>query len=175
MSRIYEDIYAPSLESEAESTVAWRMVSDQVMGGLSQGEVVRKNEQDSLCDCLQGTVSLANNGGFIQMQLNMKELAMLSKPLAECEGVFIELMGEPHLYNLHFKSSQLLMPWQSFRKQVAVTEQWQRFYIPFSEFESHRTFAKFKPAKATKFAVVAIGEAFEAKVCVRRFGVYFQE
>lgn len=174
MGKICEEIYAPSLESETNKEFAWRMVTDQVMGGQSQGEVVRKQELDSLCDCLQGAVSLANNGGFIQMQLNFKKMPTLSKPLAEYDGIFIELMGQPHLYNLHFKSSQLLLPWQSFRKQVAVTEQWQRFYVPFKEFESHRTFATFKPAKATKFAVVAIGEAFQAKVCVRKFGVYHE-
>lgn len=171
MTRQFEEIYAPSTEDSQNGSV-WRMISDQVMGGRSQGQLVRTLKDESWCDCLQGQVSLENNGGFIQMQMNVKTIAPLSKPFSDYDGIFIELMGNPHVYNLHFKTSQLWLPWQSFRKEVTVTEQWQRFFVPFSEFEGHRTFSRFKPAKATRFAVVAIGEAFEAKVCVRRFGVY---
>lgn len=171
MTRQFEEIYALSDEHHQDAS-PWRMISDQVMGGRSQGQVVRTQKDDSWCDCLQGQVSLENNGGFIQMQMNLKNIAGLSKPFAEYDGLFIELLGTPHVYNLHIKSSQLWLPWQSFRKEVAVTEQWQRFFVPFSDFEGHRTFSRFKPAKATRFAVVAIGEAFQADVCVRRFGVY---
>lgn len=172
MSRIYEDIYAPSFDKQGDKSPVWRMISDQVMGGVSKGHVLRQTELQSVCDCLQGTVSLENNGGFIQMQLDLGLSTGLSRPFEQYDGIFIELMGRPHGYNLHFKSSQLWMPWQSFRKRVEVTDQWQRFFIPFAEFEGHRTFSVFNPAKATKFAILAIGEAFEAKVCVRRFGVY---
>jgi len=178
MKRVFEEIYAPSSmdlndrTQDSPEPMTWRMISDQVMGGKSQGQVLRMQQNESVCDCLQGDVSLENNGGFIQMQMNFKKVTSLSRPLTEYDGIFIELMGKPHVYNLHFKSSQLWLPWQSFRKEVMVTDQWQRFFVPFSEFEGHRTFSTFKPAKVTRFAIVAIGEAFQAKVCVRRFGVY---
>ena len=172
MNRIFEEIYVPPFADQSRQQTPWKMISDQVMGGASQGQLVRLHEDTFSYDCLQGNVSLANNGGFIQMQMNLKEVSHLSKPFAEYDGIFIELMGKPHVYNLHFKSSQLWLPWQSFRKPINVTDQWQRFFVPFSDFESHRTFSSFKPAKATRFAIVAIGEAFDAKVCVRRFGVY---
>jgi len=172
MSNVFEAIYDPSSDKNRTPSSAWKLISDQVMGGRSQGEITRVLSDESAFDCLQGEVSLANNGGFIQMQMNLKNITGLSRPFADYDGIFIELKGKPHVYNLHFKSSQLWLPWQSFRKAVSVTEQWQRFFIPFSDFESHRTFSTFKPAKATRFAIVAIGEAFAVKVCVRRFGVY---
>lgn len=178
MSKEFEDIYSPDDGKYME----WQMISDQVMGGTSQGQVLRKDESGSTCDCLTGNVSLKNNGGFIQMQVDLeniikpqkqpKKSGMLTHDFADYDGVFIEVLGSQHAYNLHFKSSQLWLPWQSFRKEINVSKQWQRLFIPFSEFKGYKTFSKFNPSKATSFAVLAIGEAFEAKVCVRRFGVY---
>lgn len=175
MSRVFEDIYA----TENDKNIHWRMISDQVMGGRSQGQVLQQNENGSICDCLIGNVSLENNGGFIQMQIGLDKVvnpsaksAFLSQNFADFEGIFIEVIGNPHSYNLHFKTSQLWLPWQSFRKEIEITDNWQQLCIPFAEFKSYRTFSKFNPAKVTRFAVVAIGDAFAAKVCVRRFGVY---
>jgi hypothetical protein len=168
MNQKLEALYTAS----GKDSRAWMMVTDQVMGGRSQGQILAKEVDGSACDCLSGEVSLENNGGFIQMQLNMKMLPELKHPIDEYDGIFIEIQGEPHDYNLHIKSSQLWLPWQSFRKVLAVEAHWQRFFIPFKDFESHRTFSTLNPRKITKIAVVAIGQAFRADVCVRSLGVY---
>jgi len=46
----------------------WRYVSDRVMGGVSDGSFQIVQEGDSRFARLSGTVSTANNGGFIQMR-----------------------------------------------------------------------------------------------------------
>lgn len=179
MSRTFEEIYSPV---EGKS-LNWRMISDQVMGGVSTGQVSRQEKNDSMSDCLMGNVSLENNGGFIQMQIDMRDVVKrsgkkgesstaLSRHFSDYDGIFIEVMGNNHSYNLHFKTSQLWFPWQAFRKEIMATQEWQRLFIPFREFDGYRTFSTFNPAKVSRFAIVAIGEAFEAKVCVRRLGVY---
>ena len=51
----------------------WEFVSDTVMGGVSKGSVA--DEIVGGCDAtvLRGTVSLENNGGFIQMAFDLHE------------------------------------------------------------------------------------------------------
>lgn len=49
----------------------WAGFSDQVMGGLSGGSVVREKIDGRPANILRGSVSLANNGGFIQMATDL--------------------------------------------------------------------------------------------------------
>ena len=39
---------------------------------------------------------------------------------ADYRGLFVELCGEEHDYNLHVKTNQLIKPWQSFRCTLPV-------------------------------------------------------
>jgi len=87
-------------------------------------------------------------------------------------GVFIELCGTAHDYNLHVKTTQLTRPWQSFRCSLAVQPQWTRFILPYEQLQAHRTEAELQPATIRSIAVVAIGQAFDVDVCVRRFGFF---
>ena len=45
--------------------VRWEFISDQVMGGVSTGNVSLEREGDQSILHLQGVVSTKNNGGFI--------------------------------------------------------------------------------------------------------------
>ena len=49
----------------------WDAVSDRVMGGLSTGSVARETSFGREANVLRGTVTLANNGGFIQMATDL--------------------------------------------------------------------------------------------------------
>lgn len=146
----------------------WTPISDQVMGGVSTA-VLRQCERDnSICTCLTGRTSLENNGGFVQMKLDIEP----SWSGADYQGVFIELCGVAHEYNLHVKTSQLDKPWQSFRSALQVNGQWTRFVVPYDQLHAHRTTAELEPATIKSVAVVAIGAAFDVDVCVRRFGFF---
>ena len=54
----------------------WRIVTDNVMGGRSSGELSPATVENKACLCLSGDVSLANSGGFIQAALDIKALYM---------------------------------------------------------------------------------------------------
>lgn len=146
----------------------WLVISDQVMGGVSSALLQQDVRQDSSCSCLTGRTSLDNNGGFVQMKLDIKP----GELPADYKGLFIELYGNTHDYNLHVKTTQLSRPWQSFRCTLSVEPQWTRFIVPYEQLEAHRTDAELQPADIRSVAIVAIGQAFDVDVCVRRLGFY---
>ena len=49
----------------------WQGITDKVMGGSSNGSISREVIQGKNCNVLRGKVSLANNGGFIQMATDL--------------------------------------------------------------------------------------------------------
>jgi hypothetical protein len=49
----------------------WSGFSDRVMGGVSVGSLVRELVQGREANVLRGEVSMANNGGFIQMAVDL--------------------------------------------------------------------------------------------------------
>ena len=56
----------------------WHGVSDAVMGGVSQAELAVDEQGGRRCLRLRGDVRLDNNGGFIQMAL---DLAAAGQPI----------------------------------------------------------------------------------------------
>ena len=158
------DVY----RSAEDQPSPWMMISDQVMGGVSSAVLQQDQRHNSICSCLTGRTSLDNNGGFVQMKLDIEQ----GELRADYKGLFIELYGNAHDYNLHVKTTQLNRPWQSFRCTLAVEPQWTRFIVPYEQLEAHRTDAELQPAHISSVAIVAIGQEFDVDVCVRRFGFY---
>ncbi|MFN3579896.1 MAG: CIA30 family protein [Pseudomonas sp.] len=151
-----------------DSPSPWTAITDQVMGGVSTAGLEQGERHGSPCSCLSGRTSLENNGGFIQMKLEIEP----SWSCADYAGLFIELCGAAHDYNLNVKTTQLNKPWQSFRTTLAVAPQWKRFIVPYAQLRPHRTDLELDPATIRSVAVIAIGEAFDVDVCVRRFGFF---
>ncbi|SDS50855.1 Complex I intermediate-associated protein 30 (CIA30) [Halopseudomonas xinjiangensis] len=146
----------------------WVPITDQVMGGISTAELRQGERHGSVCTCLSGRTRLENNGGFVQMKLDIGP----SWSPGDYAGVFIELCGAAHDYDLSIKTSQLERPWQSFRYTLPVEPQWTRFVVPYEALRPHRTEAELDPATIRSVAGIGIGTAFDVDVCVRRFGFY---
>ena len=53
------------------SGTEWSGFSDRVMGGVSIGSLMREHVHERVANVLRGEVSLANNGGFIQMAVDL--------------------------------------------------------------------------------------------------------
>jgi len=158
------DVYQASQDVHSP----WTVISDQVMGGVSSAELRQDDRHSSPCTCLAGRTRLENNGGFVQMKLEIEP----GWSRADYRGLFIELCGAAHDYNLHVKTNQLDRPWQSFRCTLPVEPQWTRFIVPYAQLHAHRTDAELQPAEIRSVAVVAIGTAFDVDACVRRFGFF---
>ena len=150
---------------------AWRAVSDRVMGGVSQGTVRKETLAGRRCVRLQGEVSLENNGGFLQMTL---DLAPHGGPvdIGAWRGLELTARGNGHVYNVHLKTADLQRPWQSYRHGFTAGPDWRTVRLPFAEFAPHRTDAPLDLRRVKRLGVVAIGAAFAADVALADLRLY---
>ena len=61
-----EDVF--SFPFTLDNVKDWRYLSDQVMGGVSEGQVSLEQDGDMVFTRLTGNVRTDNNGGFIQLR-----------------------------------------------------------------------------------------------------------
>ena len=65
-----QEIYV--IDNLVDKKAQWVMFGDNVMGGLSKGKVSELIEKEISFYRLEGNVSTANNGGFIQFRTSVK-------------------------------------------------------------------------------------------------------
>lgn len=151
-----------------ETPDAWQTADDRVMGGVSVAHIAPRQVLGQNCRCLTGDVSLENRGGFVQMKWEMDK----SYDATAFTGIYVDVWGNNEDYNVHVRTGQLWLPWQSFRHPLHAKSAWQRVFLTFAAFENYKTWSKLDPDGITKVAIVAIGRAFQADVCVREWGFY---
>ncbi|MDG1118879.1 MAG: CIA30 family protein [Flavimaricola sp.] len=144
----------------------WEMLSDGVMGGLSQGRMTRADVAGQPALRLEGEVSLANNGGFLQLALDLEPDG---RPFdaSGWSAIAFDACGPAQTYNLHLRTNAVTRPWQSYRHSFDVGPEWQRITLPFAGFEAHRLDAPFDPKTLRRIGFVAIGRAFHADLATR--------
>ena len=148
----------------------WRLVTDQVMGGVSNGDLTPDNYKGRNCLRMRGDVSTDNNGGFVQMALDLtKDESFDASAYA---GVELVVSGNDESYNIHFRTTELWLTWQSYRFSFRVTPEWQKIRIPFASLEAYRTTTKFHRDKLKRIGLVGIGRAFKADLCVGSIKFY---
>ncbi|SET66434.1 Complex I intermediate-associated protein 30 (CIA30) [Nitrosomonas marina] len=148
----------------------WRMVTDQVMGGVSNGELTLDNYKGKNCLRIRGDVSTENNGGFVQMALDLTNNGAFDA--SSYAGVEIIVSGNNEHYNFHFRTTELWLPWQSYRYSFKAISDWQTIYIPFKDLKAYRTTTKFHRDKLKRIGLVAIGRNFKADLCVASIKLY---
>ena len=149
---------------------SWRLVTDNVMGGVSAGKLTVDNVDNRPCLRLRGQVSTENRGGFIQAALDLESESL--RDASAYEGVAIEVYGNGEPYNLHLRQDGLWLPWQAFRTSFTASSQWQTHYLPFAMFKPYKTSAKLKPDRLTRIGLVAIGRDFDADLCLGKIRYY---
>lgn len=155
----------------ASNGARWELLSDRVMGGVSSGRLTRETVAGRKAIRLQGDVSLENNGGFIQMALDLDP----SGAAIDCRdftGIEIVVCGNDESYGLHLRTTALERPWQSYRQTFRTGPAWQNIRLPFSGFVPHRTPAAFDPGHLRRFGLVAIGRAFSADLALTSIRFY---
>jgi hypothetical protein len=147
----------------------WRLVTDGVMGGVSRGEMRRATPDGQPCVGLRGQVSTENNGGFLQIALDVDKGSLAA---ADYDGIRLQVMGNGERYNVHLRTADLWLPWQSYRASFETTSQWQEVRLPFAAFEPYKTGAGLDVGRLRRIGIVAIGRDFAADVCVREAALY---
>jgi len=151
-----------SVELNSNLGTRWRLVTDDVMGGLSVASLSVEEYKGKRCLRMQGDVSTENNGGFVQIALPLGD----GKPFdaSGYTGVEIEVSGNTESYNIHFRTDSLWFPWQSYRYSFTATPDWQTYRIPFTELTKYKTFSDFSRDEIVRIGLVAIGRDFSADV-----------
>jgi hypothetical protein len=147
----------------------WRLITDNVMGGLSEGKLTPYHHEGSDCLRMQGNVTTENNGGFVQMALALSDDVF---DASAYDGVEIEVFGNEELYNIHLRTADLWFPWQSYRSSFTASTHWQTYRVPFAELEKYKTFTRFDKKQLTRVGLVAIGRDFEADLCLASLKFY---
>jgi len=148
----------------------WRFVTDQVMGGVSTGRMAFEDIQGRSCLYLYGDVSLDNNGGFIQVSLDLAPKGALDA--GKFEGIRLIVRGNDASYNLHLKTVYVRRPWQSYRSSFSTGLEWREIQLPFSGFVPYRIDAPLDQRKLRRLGIVAIGSSMTAELCVSEIGFY---
>lgn len=150
----------------------WQLVTDNVMGGLSQGRLTLDSYQGKMCLRMRGDVTTENNGGFVQIALPLSEEGVFDA--SAYSGVEIEVAGNNEVYNIHFRTGDLWFPWQSYRYSFNASSDWQKYRIPFSELEKYKTFHSFSQDQIKRIGLVAIGREFQADLCLSDIRFYHE-
>lgn len=167
-----EEFVIDDFNSTTSATIgtSWEGFTDGVMGGQSEMEAGYRQDGDGHLLRMRGTVSLENNGGFIQVRLPLQERGTFDA--SEYRGIVVETRGAPGSYYLHIRTRRSRLPWQHYEAPLAVADEWRRVTIPFSDFTGESIRADLEPDRLASIGVVAAKEAFEADVQIRYIGFY---
>jgi hypothetical protein len=149
----------------------WRMFTDQVMGGVSKADWDYDSIDGRRCVRLRGDVSLANNGGFVQIALPLtKEDRPFDASLFK--GVRLWAYGNGDAYHIHLRSTDTRRPWQYYGAKFVADSAWRMIELPFSYFKPESLGTELKSEKLVRIAIVAIGKEFKADIAVARLEFY---
>jgi len=84
----------------------------------------------------------------------------------------LSVYGNKQDYNLHLRTSDVWLPWQSYRASFNAPDSWQVIRLPFTEFTGYRIGKKLDIKHLERIGLVAIGRAFTADLCIGKLALY---
>ncbi|MEI7455153.1 MAG: CIA30 family protein [Nitrosomonadales bacterium] len=154
----------------ASNQQSWRVFTDTVMGGVSSADLIATVREGVSCLRLRGQVSLENNGGFVQASLDLGEAGSLDA--SAYRGIELRVCGNGEIYNLHLRTDDTRIVWQSYRASFKTTEHWQAVRLAFDEFTPHRIDTQLDRSRLRRLGIVAIGKVMQADICLASIRFY---
>lgn len=145
----------------------WQTFTDQVMGGVSRGFAAREVIAGRPCIRLQGEVSLANSGGFIQAALPLGRAGQ-ALDATGFTGIRLIVRGSGEIYFVHLRSRDTRLPWQFYAAGFPTDAEWHDIDIPFTAFVPRSLRAPLDLSRIERLGIVAANKAFTADVAVAR-------
>ena len=151
-----------------ESQNRWQFFTDQVMGGVSEGNASIVSDKSGQYVRLEGSVSTANNGGFIQIRTDINE------GTNEAKGIIIKAKGNGEDYYIHLRTSGTVLPWQYYQISFPTSKNWSEIKLPFANFERSSSWIskKITGDKIRTLGIVAYGKNHNAKLDVAYLSFY---
>ena len=151
-----------------ESQNRWQFFTDQVMGGISEGNASLVSDTSGQYVRLEGSVSTANNGGFIQIRTDINE------GTNEAKGIIIKAKGNGEDYYIHLRTRGTVLPWQYYQISFPTSKNWSEIKLPFANFERSSSWIskKITGDKIRTLGIVAYGKNHNAKLDVAYLSFY---
>ena len=143
---------------------SWKLITDQVMGGISTGEVTFINTKKNSYVNLKGNVSTKNRGGFIQIRNDLRNVS-----LDEAKYIHIQAKGNNQNYFVHIRTKGTILPWQYYQIDFKVNETFKVYKLAIENFKRSSSFIskKINPKNITSIAIVAFGRDHQANIFVK--------
>jgi len=162
----------------------WNFVTDQVMGGLSEGAASVEKDGEKVFTRLVGNVRTDNNGGFIQLRsstslfdkpLMFKALLNSQKNEKKLQGVRLNVRGNGETYHIFIQTSIFYrLPFRFYISTFKTMPYWQTVDIPFNQFKIEgKKYSAFDAKDIKTFAIIAYGRDFKSDVSVSQIDFYY--
>ena len=148
----------------------WCFVTDKVMGGISNGSLEFKQEDETYFYRMTGKLSLENNGGFIQFRTKIE-----NHPKGKSfRGVRLRVRGNNNEYTVHIRTKYLFLPWQYYESAFQATDTWTTVELPFTTFRKSNFYQpSYVSSQDIKtIGIVAIGREFVAEIDLASIELY---
>ena len=164
---ILDDLKNPNFTNQFQK---WNFITDQVMGGISSGDFQVEEVKGFYCYRMTGNVSTKNNGGFIQIRVNLKPRINT----IDYNGIYIKVYGNDKNYNLHLRTGLTLAPWQFYSFSFTSKKNWKEIRAPFIEFKKSNFY---QPKSILGQNIKSVGlvagfDDFKSDICLSEIGFY---
>jgi len=150
----------------------WQYISDQTMGGISNGQAVLEKDGDIFFARLIGNVSTANNGGFIQLRSTLSFVNLYNKN-KNLKGVRLKTRGNGETYHLFIRTSET-RSYRDFYFATFIAEtEWKTVDLPFAKFKHRFSNSLLDGNDIRTFGIVAYGRDFFSDVSVSDIIFYY--
>ena len=154
-----------------ENARYWQYISDQTMGGVSDGKAILDKDGDMIFARLTGNVSTANNGGFIQIRTNFSFVDLINTN-KDLKGVLLNTKGNGETYHIFIRTSEDRSYRDFYSATFTTNDNWEIVDLPFSKFKHRYSNRSLDGNDIRTFGIVAYGRNFYSDVSVSEISFY---
>jgi hypothetical protein len=144
----------------------WSVFSDRVMGGVSVANGTMATVQGRHALHLTGSVSLEQNGGFIQAACALGDPPGSGVNARGFRGVALSVCGTPGSYFVHLRTADTRAPWQYYGAPLPVSGEWTHVVLDWGAFTPASIAAPLDVSRIVRIGIVAAKTAFRANVAL---------
>lgn len=142
----------------------WAFTADTVMGGASEGRMVRKNVLGVPLLQITGSVKAKDGAGFLLASLDLGTF-----DASGFGGISVAMRGNGEVYSLYLKTADCEAAWQFYEAEIKTDRAWKVHSFAFSDFVPQGLDATLERSKITQVGLISNGRSVEVEVSVARF------
>ncbi len=155
-----------------ENAKYWQYISDQTMGGVSEGQAFLDENGEMYFARLVGNVSTANNGGFIQLRSTLSFVNLINNDKV-LKGVRLNTRGNGETYHIFIRTSETRSYRDFYSATFIANNTWEIVDLPFSKFKHRFSNRSLDGNDIRTFGIVAYGRDFYSDVSVSDIIFYY--